>query len=133
MQEASKKHAAKIAAAAAERSKKKAALREKVAAAKDWSEEEVCMHWNPSILHITCTYFACSISGQCSWFFFHYSVCSNKVVHIYMHYGTLITCHYNFMSTRSLCTHLTELSKVRPKYTDSKGVHACRCGCWIRR
>ena len=41
VQEASKKHAAKIAAAAAERSKKKAALREKVAAAKDWSEEEV--------------------------------------------------------------------------------------------
>jgi hypothetical protein len=45
MQEASKKHAAKIAAAAQERSKKKAALKEKVAAAKEWSEEEVRMHY----------------------------------------------------------------------------------------
>jgi hypothetical protein len=41
MQEALRKHAAKIAAAAQERSKKKAVLRQKVANAKDWSEEEV--------------------------------------------------------------------------------------------
>lgn len=33
-----------MAAAAQERSKRKAALREKVAAAKDWSEEEVRAH-----------------------------------------------------------------------------------------